>query len=105
MVHGGFGVKVRRAFASLMLAVLACSPGLARPLSPGAKALVEQAFRGLEPNRPVVDAHVHLVGTRHGCEVNPRFLSRRHPFKRAAGMAYLEAGGTRDLAVFDEVYL
>nr|WP_320131763.1 amidohydrolase family protein [uncultured Holophaga sp.] len=83
-------------------------PGLpesGRPLSVEAQALVTRALAGLPPGVPLVDAHIHMVALRQGCEVNPSFLKGVDPAKRLAGHFYMEAGGTRDLERFDEVYL
>jgi len=74
-------------------------------LSRNAQVLVDQAFQGLDSRTPLVDAHVHIIGTRHGCEVNPRLFDPRHPFKRLTAKLYLKAGGVSDLEHFDEKYV
>lgn len=77
-------------------------------LSPPARALVEKAYQGLDPQVPLEDYHVHVMGRGYGgtgCEVNPDMLSLGHPFKRAMAMAYLRASGVRDMERLDEQYV
>ncbi|MBP1626251.1 MAG: amidohydrolase 2 [Holophagaceae bacterium] len=94
-----------RSILSFVMPLLLGCAALAGELSPGARDLVAKSFQGLDGKAPLVDAHVHIVGTRNGCEVNPRFFDQKHPFKRLAGQIYMKAGGTNDLAVFDETYV
>jgi len=90
----------------LLLAPCALAAG-SRPgtLSAPAQALVDKAYSGLDPAAPLVDYHAHMIGTGHGCEVNPAMLDPRHPFRRLAAQVYLHAGGVRDLARFDDQYV
>lgn len=57
-------------------------------LSPGARRLVEEALRDLDPERRV-DYHVHMVSR----QVHPSWFSWWHPIRRARTMVYLSAAG------------
>src|ERR1039457_4482517 len=77
----------------------------AGPMSSTAQELIRKAFEGLGT---VVDAHAHIVGMGQGgtgCEVNPRMLSPRHPFKRIMAKLYLSASGAQDFDHFDQEYV
>ena len=89
------------------LARIARAPEPDGPLSDAAKALIEGAWKGLDPKR-VLDAHVHLVGVGAGgtgCEVGPRLQSWAHPFERLKFSLYLRASGVDDLESADQQYL
>jgi predicted TIM-barrel fold metal-dependent hydrolase len=97
-----------RALAFLALPLLAAPPTAPRPYSPAAQALLEQAFAGLDPARPVIDLHAHAIGLGQdgdGTFVHPDKLSGRHPFKRFATSLYLKATGVTDMDRFDRDYL
>lgn len=77
------------------------------PYSPEAQALIQRAFQGLE-DAPVMDAHVHIVGTGSGgtgCEIDPLMLDWRHPLKRTVSSLYISAAGVRDFRHFDAQYV
>lgn len=97
-----------RLLLALCLPVLLAGGDPSRPLSPAARALVDQAFAGLDPARPVVDLHAHAIGLGQdgdGTLVNPAKLSPRHPLKRLETNLYLKATGVKGLAHFDQDYL
>jgi predicted TIM-barrel fold metal-dependent hydrolase len=76
-------------------------------LSPGARALVEQAFVGLE-GRELVDYHVHMLGLGvggTGASVNPRLLSWAHPISRLKAKIFFKSSGISDEAKADQQYL
>jgi len=76
--------------------------------SPGAQALVDQAFADLDATRPLIDVHVHAIGLGqggNGTSVNPEKLSLRHPLKRLETGLYLKATGVKSLDHFDRDYL
>ncbi|HJV90005.1 MAG TPA: hypothetical protein VJ623_06850 [Holophagaceae bacterium] len=97
------------AFAILLTAgFLVAAPRPPRPLSPEAHALVARAFEGLDPARPLVDHHTHLIGNGKGAsgiEVNPVMFSWTHPKKRLMTGEYLRAAGVPDDAHFTEAYV
>ena len=72
---------------------------LDRRLSPGARRLVEEALRDLDPVRRV-DYHVHMIGP----DFHPSWLSCWHPIRRARTMVYLSASGA-DLENLIESYV
>ncbi|HZO11983.1 MAG TPA: amidohydrolase family protein [Polyangiaceae bacterium] len=77
------------------------------PLSEAARALVAEAWKGLDPAR-VVDVHVHVVGIGtgdSGCWVNPRMRSFWHPLEYARFDIYRRAAGIRDLDAADAQYI
>ena len=103
-----------RRFLSLCLvfglgpAALGMGKPKTKPYPPAAQALIDRAFEGLDPTRPVIDVHVHALGLGQagdGTFVNPDKLSGKHPFKRFETGLYLKATGVRDLAHFDQDYL
>ncbi len=69
-------------------------------LSPGARALVEQAFQGLG-SAPLVDHHVHLIALEH----NAKWLSPWRPLRRARAMVYLHAAGIAKASDREGAYL
>ncbi len=76
------------------------------PLSDGARALIAQAWKGLDPKR-VLDAHVHLVGLGvggTGCEAGERMQSPTNPVEYFKFTIYLEASGVTDLGQADQQY-
>lgn len=100
---------VLRSALCLLLALTPLSAG-SRPegLSVEAKALVARAFEGLDPAKPVIDQHVHIVGNgsgTHGLEVHPEMQDPLSPLRRLAAKAYTRASGVQDPARFDAQYL
>ncbi|MAF64200.1 MAG: amidohydrolase [Planctomycetes bacterium] len=76
---------------------------LAGGLSQAARALLDDAFTGVDPAR-LVDVHAHLAGVGtdgSGCEVNPRMRSWLHPADRVRFEFYLSAAGVTDPAHAD----
>ncbi len=95
------------ALATLLPSLLAGDRS-ADPYAPATQTLIDRAFEGLDPNRPVLDVHVHALGLGQdgdGAFVNPAKLSGRHPFKRFETGLYLKATGVQDMASFDREYL
>lgn len=96
---------------SLLVTLCLAAPAAASappPFSPAAQALIDRAFSGLDPARPVVDVHVHAIGLGQdgdGTSVHPEKLSPRHPMKRLGTNLYLKATGVKGLAHFDRDYL
>ncbi|MDX2011207.1 MAG: amidohydrolase family protein [Myxococcaceae bacterium] len=77
------------------------------PLSDGALALIERAWRGLDAAR-VIDTHVHVVGLGTGgtgCSVGARMQSMSNPAEYFKFSVYLNASGVSDLAQADQQYL
>lgn len=78
-----------------------------RPLSPAARALVEEAYRGI-PSGAVRDYHTHLLTldtATTGGYINPRMLSWWHPVDRFKTTIYMSAAGISDVAKADGQYL
>jgi mannonate dehydratase len=76
------------------------------PLSEEARALVTQAWAGLNP-RQVLDVHVHVVGLGAGgtgCEVGERLAHAKNPLEAFKFSIYLEAAGITDEARADAQY-
>lgn len=100
------GLLALGALALLVTAPMRCH---ARgPLSPRAQALIQRALEGLDPDRPLLDVHVHAVGNGKGTSgiwVNPTLFQWRHPQKKLMTRAYLKAAGVADDAAFDEAYV
>jgi hypothetical protein len=97
-LYGGFRYGLTR---------LARAPAATGPLTDEAQALLEQAWRGLDPSL-VLDAHVHLVGLGSGgsgCTVSPRLRHATNPLERLKFDLYLEASGVTDEAQADQQYL
>ncbi len=90
------------------LAVVPRPPRLADlGLSDAAKALVAEAWRGLDPAR-VVDVHCHLVGLGAGgtgCTVNPESLSVFAPTRWIKTRFYKGASGIYDDAIADRLFV
>lgn len=77
------------------------------PLSAAAEALIERAWKGLDPAR-VLDTHTHLVGLGcggTGCSVSERMRGLSHPADRLKLSIYLEAAGVVDDQHADQQYL
>lgn len=77
------------------------------PLSEPAKALVEAAWKGIDPQR-AVDCHVHIVGLGTGdtgCAVNPNMRSLWHPGSYLRFEIYRRAAGIDDLERADQQYV
>lgn len=92
----------------LLSCVLHAGTGKTKVLSSKAQTLVNQAFANLDPEQPVMDYHVHMVGNgkgSNGLEVNPAMLSPWHPFRRIEANTYIKASGVRNPNRFDEEYL
>jgi predicted TIM-barrel fold metal-dependent hydrolase len=76
-------------------------------LSPAARKLVDAAFDGL-PEGPIVDQHVHLLGSgrpESGSYVNPKFRSWRHPIEQLRWRTYLRAAAVDDGDGLDAQYV
>ena len=76
-------------------------------LSPEARTLVEEAFRGVRAER-MWDVHTHVVGLgsgSSGCRVNPRMRSHLHPLERLRYELYFAAAGVGSEERADEEYL
>jgi predicted TIM-barrel fold metal-dependent hydrolase len=77
-------------------------------LSPNAKKLVDNAFKGLDMKR-VVDTHLHVVGLGKGGTgvwVNPAMSKWwRHPGKYNRFRVYLSASGVKDQEKADQQYV
>ena len=110
-----------RLFASFSLALLLSGCGminwvggnfddLSGSLSPGAQALVDQAYASFDGNS-LRDFHVHIVGVgtkdcgagpnrRDAVDqrmaVNPKMLTWAHPFDRLKALVYLSASGVKN---------
>ena len=81
-----------------------CRVRLPEPLA--THALVQAAFRGLDPSR-LVDMHVHLVGVGvggTGAWVNPEMTSWAHPIKALKFLFYRNAACITDLDRADQDY-
>jgi len=114
----GFALSVVLALLGMMLlgcAILAApAAGPSRPsdaraadLSPGARALINRAFDGIDPEEQL-DVHVHVAGVgagRSGCCVSPQMQSGFHPVKRLQFQVYLRAAGVRHLEQADREYV
>jgi mannonate dehydratase len=77
------------------------------PLSNEAKALIGQAWEGLDPKR-VLDVHVHIIGSGAGgtgCMLGERLQSMTDPLEYLKFGIYLEASGVDDLSQGDQQYL
>ena len=73
-------------------------------LSPGARALVAEAFEGVDAER-MWDVHTHVVGLGRGdsgCWVNPRMRSHLHPIERLRFEIYFSSAGVRHEATADD---
>ncbi|MEE8586955.1 MAG: amidohydrolase family protein [Acidobacteriota bacterium] len=83
------------------------APGeMAEGLSPQARDLIQQAYRGLRPGL-LFDYHLHVVGLGtggSGIEVNPEMRSWRHLFKRIQFDIYRSAAGIQNLERADQEY-
>jgi len=74
--------------------------------SPEAKALIEQAFEGIDPKR-LVDFHVHIVGIGtgdSGAWVNPNTRAGLHK-ERIAFWVYMSAAGIKNIQTADQEYV
>lgn len=72
-----------------------------------ARALVDRALEGLDPQK-LVDYHAHVAGVGaggSGCEVSPKMLTWLHPRQRVQFLFYMDAGGVSDLERADAQYV
>jgi predicted TIM-barrel fold metal-dependent hydrolase len=96
------------ALAGLRLGLpAALGPGSPRPVRGRARALVDEAFDGLDRSR-MWDAHVHVVGLGvgdTGCWVNPEMTRLTSPWRHFKFDVYRHAAGITDLAQADRQYL
>jgi uncharacterized protein len=79
---------------------------LGQRISPAARALIERGFSDLG-GAPLVDHHAHIVGVGAGgtgAEVNPAWLTWRHPMKRFLAEVYLSATGAGSFDSLDGEY-
>ncbi|MFP5240044.1 MAG: amidohydrolase family protein [Acidobacteriota bacterium] len=79
----------------------------AKPLSPGARALVDRAFADLGGRRPL-DSHVHILGLGtggSGIYANPSLRRWKHPLSRLKADVVLAASGVTDPARADQQYV
>ncbi|MCA8922905.1 MAG: amidohydrolase family protein [Planctomycetes bacterium] len=77
------------------------------PLSDAARALIAQAWEGLDPAR-VVDVHAHVIGLGAGgtgCQVHPGNLSWTSPLRLVKTRFYKGAAGIYDESKADALYL
>lgn len=78
------------------------------PLSPAAQALLDEAWRGLEPAK-VLDVHAHVVGMGTGgtgAFVNPRMVDALgHPLQYTRFEIYCRAACIDDLSRADQQYV
>lgn len=75
--------------------------------SPETTQVIENAFKRLPPG-PLLDCHVHIVGTPeggNGCEVNPKLFNYLYPVKRLSAHLFLKAGGNGKRDGFDAAYI
>jgi predicted TIM-barrel fold metal-dependent hydrolase len=80
---------------------------LATGVSDGARALLDDVMRDLDPQR-LVDYHVHVCGVGAdgtGCSVNARFFEWWHPWTRFQLSSYLRAARVSDLEHADAQFL
>jgi uncharacterized protein len=76
-------------------------------ISSGARALLERAFEGIDPEQ-LADYHVHLLGlgsNGSGAYVNPEMRSLRHPIRRFKFGIYKSASGIESERAADSEYL
>ncbi len=80
---------------------------LKRDISPGAKALIDAAYRDIDPER-LFDFHTHLVGLGEGetgaC-VNPRMLRWWNVSDYMKFRVYLSGAGVKDVEGADQAYV
>ncbi|WP_243438202.1 amidohydrolase family protein [Fundidesulfovibrio soli] len=79
----------------------------AKPLSPGAQALVDRAFADLDGRRPL-DCHVHILGLGTGgtgVYASPALRSWLRPWSRLKADMVLSASGVKDPALADQQYV
>ena len=80
---------------------------MATGLSPGARALVDRAWDGIDPDR-LVDYHTHLIGlgtSGSGAFASPEMRSWLHITKRVRFDVYVSAAGITDLDDADKQYV
>lgn len=77
-----------------------------RSISPGAKALIQNAFANVNPKN-VHDHHVHVVGTneQQGTTVNPKLLTGWNVFDRIKTSIYLSGSKVSDLQKANTEYI
>lgn len=76
-------------------------------LSAEARALVERAFEGMDPER-LVDFHTHVAGIGtgdSGCEVHPGMRSMWSPVRKFQFDVYLHASGIQNMANADREFV
>jgi predicted TIM-barrel fold metal-dependent hydrolase len=80
---------------------------LATGLSPGARALLDEAMQGLDP-ATLVDYHVHVFGVGaggSGCRASAKLLSPWHPWYRLQFSIYARAAHVRDVDDADAQFM
>lgn len=85
----------------------ALGPGSPRPVRGRARALVDEAFEGLDRAR-MWDAHVHVTGLGAGgtgCWVNPEMRKLFSPWRHFKFDVYRHAAGITDLSRADQQYV
>ncbi|MGV7220847.1 MAG: amidohydrolase family protein [Nitrospinales bacterium] len=76
-------------------------------LTPKAKELIDDAFKGIEPNK-LLDFHTHIVGVGAngtGIYVNPEMMSFLHPYQHLQFSIYISASGIKNLDNADFEYV
>ena len=76
-------------------------------MSPGARLLVETAFRDVGPEG-IFDYHTHVVGTGAGgtgIEIHPSMRSYWHPLHRLKFAIYVSASGIKNIERADEEFV
>lgn len=107
LVIGGAVAALGVVGARFGLERIARPPEPSGPLSEEAKALVDAAWRGIDPQR-AVDCHVHVVGLGagdSGCAVSPTMRSLWHPTSYLRFEIYRRAAGIEDLERADQQYV
>ncbi|MBK7582165.1 MAG: amidohydrolase family protein [Myxococcales bacterium] len=85
----------------------ALGPGAPRPVTGRARAMVEEAYDGLDRTR-IWDAHVHITGIGtggSGCWVNPDSRRLTSPWRNFKFDVFREAAGISDMARADAQYV
>jgi len=76
-------------------------------LTPKAKELIAEAFKGIDPEK-LVDFHTHIVGlgvNGNDTYINPDMMSFWHPFQRLQFYIYISASGIKNLNNADSEYI
>lgn len=98
------GVAVR---VGLPIAARPGAPRAVSALSPAAKQIVDDSFRGIDRSR-VWDVHAHVVGMGvggTGCLVSDAMQSHLRPLQRLRFDMFMAASGVRDLERADAEYV